>query len=287
MPDIPSPSVLLPRAAYRAVVLAAQAVARNPDELPALLHAIDLLVAEQEKNDITAEDQTTLVAARTGLVGDDGGYFSLAHHDERGRNRIGVSYRLLWKGTGDGGLPKDIWVVDGPPIPSERIDSLVRKGRLDPLDVFGLKQSPFKAFTTRVHWKHYGGEWTFVTVGAEAYRGAWLVSGGGDVIAWVPDSPDAEYLADCASSIIRLERDVRRYSGPPNPGFPRYLKTGGLSRLIDMLVASINPIERFEAEPPAKLAAAGRRLASDLRQFCSDSAPHRFGEPRPPNVTRA
>ncbi len=150
--------------------------------------------------------------------------------------------------------------------PAERIDKFREKGRLDPLDVFGLKQSPFKAFTTRVHWKLLRRGVDVRNREGRSYRGVWLVSGGGDVIAWVLYRM-RNISADCASSIIRLERDVRRYSGPPIPGFPGISKPGFVAAYRYAWVASINPIERFEAEPPAE---PGSGRQASCQRFCAN-----------------
>jgi hypothetical protein len=211
-------------------------------------------------------------------VGDERGFYPL-HARGRAVPMPGEApHRVLWQGPVGG---PDLVVADQPPIAAESIFRLLHKGALRPTEVWGLQGSPFRAFAVRRRNNVDKPGWSRVA-GAEAHAGAWLHSGTGQPVAWVPLADDARYLADCVNAVMRLGQDVAR-NMPPNLAFPGHVERTGLAGLVRALADALEPQVRFEADAPAGLRAAAAQLDRDLRQLLNDLAVYRRG-PRAPAV---
>jgi hypothetical protein len=268
----PPAPILMSRVAYLAMQMAAEKVAKDPAELPVLLEVIKMLEAERDLQEWTAGDAETLEALRQGhdgVVGDERGYYSL-HARGQAVSRPGEApCRTLWHGAA--GEPA-IVVIDQPPIAAERIHRLLHKGALRPTEFWGLRGSPFRAFAVRRRNNVDRPGWSQVG-GSEPESGAWLRSGTGQAVAWVPLADDARYLADCVNAVMRLGQDIAR-DVPPNPAFPGHLERTGLVGLVRALVDALEPRERFAPDASAELRAAAAQLDRDLRQLLEDIALH-------------
>lgn len=273
----PEPVVLLSRTAYDGLLSTAQSASIDPANLDLLIEAIGEL--ERKRYDYELDEvEHKLMSSDfyNGLVGDDAGYYPLAQEDPRYRDKS-IPTRCIWNGKGLSGEMRAVFVVDTAAIPKSLVDSLARKGYLKHYNnISQLSNSPF-SFFSRVNFRReaYGSRWSVSQESNRRYTGAWLISGGGDSIAWFPDHTDAIYLADCVNAILTLENNVRRYGGAPDQRFPARLIEGGIFELVWILVHSIYPTERFEEDPPHELQERGRRLLTELRRFYDDASPHR------------
>jgi len=284
----PPAPILLSRATYLAMLLAAEKAAKDPAELPILLEVIKVLEAERDLQEWNATDVETLEAVRQGqdgVVGDERGYYPLHARGQAMPQPGEAPRRTLWQG--EAGEPA-IVVVDQPPIAAERIHRLLHKGALRPTEVWGLKGSPFRVFAARRRNNVDRPGWSRVG-GSAPETGAWLRSGTGQAVAWIPLADDARYLADCVNAVMRLGQDIAR-GIPPNLVFPGYLERTGLVGLVRALADALEPRERFAADAPSELRAAAAQLDRDLRQLLDDIAVYRRRPPAPaaqPNhVTR-
>jgi len=284
----PPAPIVLGRVAYLAMLLAAEKVAKDPAELPVLLEVIKVLEAERDLQEWTAADIETLEAVRQGhdgVVGDELGYYPLYSRGQGLPLPDKVPSRTLWRG--EAGEPA-IVIVDQPPIAAEGVHRLLHKGALRPTEVWGLQGSPFRAFAVRRRNNVDKPGWTRVG-GSEPESGAWLRSGTGQAVAWIPLADDARYLADCVNAVMRLGHDIAR-NVPPNLTFPRYLESTGLAGLVHALADALEPQERFVPDAPAELRAAALRLDRDLRRLLEDIADYRRGPlaapAQPGHVTR-
>ncbi len=274
MPVTPPAPVLANRAAYLAMVQAAKRAAQDPAELPVLLEVIKVLEVERDLLEWSADDQETLEAIRPGhggVVGDERGYYPLHARGHADPLPGEAPRRTLWRGQPG---ERDLVVVDQTPIPPDPVHRLLQKGVLRPTDVWGLKGSPFRAFAIRRRNNVDKPGWT--RVGGSECEGAWLHSGSGQPVAWIPLAHDAQYLADCVNAVMRLERDIARYI-LPTPAFPGHLERTGLVGLIRALAASLEPQERWELSAHSALRAAAKQLDRDLCRLLSDVAASRRG----------
>jgi len=274
MTAAPPAPIVVNRAAYLAMVQAAERAAQDPAEMPVLLEVIKVLEAERDLLEWSAADQETLEAIRPGhggVVGDERGYYPLHARGHAQPLPGEAPRRTLWQGQPD---ERDLVVVDQPPIPAECVHRLLQKGALRPIDVWGLKGSPFRAFAIRRRNNVDKPGWS--RVGGSESEGAWLRSGTGQAVAWLPLAHDAQYLADCVNAVMRLERDIARYL-PPTPAFPGHLERTGLVGLVRALIDSLEPQERWELPAHAELRAAAEQLDRDLCQLLDDIAAYRRG----------
>jgi len=277
----PPAPILLNRTAYFAMLLAVEKAAQDPAELPVLLEVIKVLEAERDLAEWSAADVETLEAVRRGhdgVVGDERGYYPLHARGKAMPLPGEAPRRTLWQGQPGGPA---VVVVDQPPIAAERIHRLLHKGALRPTEVWGLKGSPFRAYAARRRNNVDKPGWSRVG-GPEPESGAWLRSGTGQTVAWVPLADDARYLADCVNAVMRLGQDVAR-NVPPNLTFPGHLQRTGLLGLVHALVDALDPQERFAGDASSALRAAAEQLDRDLRQLLDDIAVYRRG-PRGPAV---
>jgi len=274
----PPAPIVVNRAAYLAMVQAAQKAARNPADLPALLGVIQVLEAERDLLEWSVADQETLEAIRQGprgVVGDERGYYPLHARGHAQPLPGEAPRRTLWRGSQ--GQP-DIVVLDQPPIPAERVHRLLQKGALRPNDAWSQHGSPFRAFALRRRNSVDKPGWSSVA-GAKG-EGAWLHSGTGRTVAWIPLAQDAQYLADCVNAVMRLGRDVAREL-PPTPAFPGHLERTGLMGLMHALVDSLEPADRWASPAPAALRAVAERVDRDLCRLLDHVAacrPERVGD---------
>jgi hypothetical protein len=285
MTAAPPAPVQLTRVAYLAMLLAAEKAAQNPAELPVLLEVIKMLEAERDLQEWNAADLDTLEAVRQGhhgVVGDERGYYNLHPRPQAMPLSGEAPRRMLWHGNP--GEPA-IVVVDQPPIAAERIHRLLHKGALRPTEFWGLTGSPFRAFVVRRRNNVDKPGWSRVS-GSESEAGAWLCSGTGQAVGWIPLADDARYLADCVNAVMRLGQDVTR-NVPPNPAFPGHLERTGLVGLVRALADALEPQERFGADTPAALRTAATQLDRDLRQLLDDIAVYRRGPQGPVTQTGA
>jgi hypothetical protein len=269
----PPAPILLSRTAYLAMLLAAEKAAKDPGELPILLEVIKVLEAERDLQEWNATDVETLTAVRQGqdgVVGDERGYYLLHARGQAMPQPGDMPCRTLWQG--EAGEPA-IVVVDQPPIAADCIHRLLHKGALRPTEVWGLKGSHFRAFAARRRNNVDKPGWSRVG-GSAPETGAWLHSGTGQAVAWIPLADDARYLADCVNAVMRLGQDIAR-SIPPNLAFPGYLERTGLAGLVRALADALEPRERFEGDASSELRAAAAQLDRDLRRLLDDIAVYR------------
>ncbi len=247
--------------------------------LPALLAALNAMEKIRSEWWLNKADEAVIRARKPlqeGVAGDQDGYFPLARKREADSERGVSETRELWSAQLGNGV-SDIHVEDVAPVAAETIRSLVRKGYLIGKEGLGYPPRPLTVFHWRRPFEAYAGRWRVEANAEDKWGGAWVVAGQGDVLAWAITQGDARYLVACANALIRLELDVRRYGGPPNPTFPNELATGGLLNLIRTLVSSVVPAEPWEKMPPRELVERGKRLLDEVASFCDATKPHRFG----------
>jgi len=271
--------VLLQRDNFFRLVSTAESIARGAataDDLVALVLALE---AERHAAEWEAEDAAVV---SDNYVGDERGYFRWWNVEREIRERPGQpAWVQLWQ-DGD----QDIAVFDHPPVPADRMARLESLGIAKRQPSYPPK-APFRFFlvSNPAMMMEIREPALSVDDAGGPPGGAWIVSDPErNRVAWVKSRFDASFMTSFVNAATKLSKEVSRHGGG-NTDFAAQVQKSGLRGLIRMLRRSIEPEERWEAEPPEALRAAGAELERVLVEFLDARQMHRYGKPRGDSVS--